>query len=316
MHVLITTPLVRPGEAAPLQRLGATVRFAPYRGPRPPGELEGLLAGADAMIASSDALTAEVLARAPRLKLIARAGVGYDAIDMQAAAERGIAVTVTPGANEHAVADFTLAAMLALLRRVVENDAGVRAGGWSRAVGRDLAGKTVGIVGLGRIGKLVARRLAGFDTHLLAYDPYPDLDFAARHGVQFLALDELLVASDVVTLHVLLTPGTRHLLDARRLALLRPTAYVVNTCRGPVIDEAALAAALRAGRLAGAALDVFEEEPPRGSSILEAPNVLLTPHVAGISVESSARMAAMAVEKVARLLGGEPPLHAVEPFAR
>src|SRR6185437_2280811 len=147
-------------------------------------------------------------------------------------------------ANEHAVADYTLAAMLALLRRVVENHASARAGGWTRAVGTDLAGKTVGIVGLGRIGKLVAQRLAGFEPRLLAYDVAQDRAFAARYAVTYLPLDEMLRAADVVTLHLLLTPQTHHLLDARRLALLKPTAYLVNTCRGPVLDEAALAAAL------------------------------------------------------------------------
>jgi len=228
-----------------------------------------------------------------------------------AARQRGVAVTVTPGANEHAVADYALAAMLGLLRGVVHNHVTTVAGRWDRRPGTDLTGKTVGIVGLGRIGKLVARRLAGFDVRLLAHDVYQDTAFAAQYGVEYLPLDELLAAADVVTFHVLLTPVTTHLLDARRLALMKPGAVVVNTCRGPVIDERALAQALTAGRLAGAALDVFADEPPGNSPILSAPNVLLSPHIAGITIESARRMAEMAIAEVARSLQGLPPLNPV-----
>lgn len=314
MHVLSTSILVPPTDEdllAPLRALGATIEFSPFAGTRAPGELAALLRGADAVLASTDPMAAEVLDQAPRLKLIARVGVGYDTVDVAAAQQRGVAVTVTPGANEHAVADYTLASMLGLLRRVVPNHVGTAAGGWERQAGSDLTGKTVGIVGLGRIGKLVARRLAGFDVRLLAHDVHQDAAFAAQYGLQYVGLDALLAAADIVTLHVLLTAQTRRLLDARRLALLRPSAVVVNTCRGPVIDEHALAAALRTGRLAGAALDVFEEEPPIGSPILTAPNVLLSPHMAGITKESSRRMAEMAVTEVARSLQGLPPLHPV-----
>lgn len=270
---------------------------------------------ADAMLAGNDFMTAEVLDRAPKLKLIARVGVGYDTVDVEAARLRGVAVTVTPGANEHAVADYTLASLLALLRNVVHNHVTTAANQWDRRPGVDLSGKTVGIIGLGRIGKLVARRLSGFDVRLLATDVYPDADFANAYGLQYVALDDLLASADVVTLHVLLTPETRHLLDARRLGLMKPTAVIVNTCRGPVIDEQALATALHAGRVAGAALDVFEEEPPNGSPILTAPNVLLSPHIAGISQEAAQRMAAMAVNEAVRSLKGLPPLHPVRSVA-
>ncbi|HEV7216158.1 MAG TPA: phosphoglycerate dehydrogenase [Chloroflexota bacterium] len=314
MHVLSTSILVPPTDdelLAPLHALGATLEFSPFVGKRAPGELATLLRHTDAMLASTDPMTAEALDQAPRLKLIARVGVGYDTVDVAAARQRGIAVTVTPGANEHAVADYTLASMLALLRRVVSNHITTAAGGWERRPGSDLSGKTVGIVGLGRIGKLVARRLSGFDVRLLAHDVYQDATFAEQYGVQYIALDDLLAAADIVTFHVLLTAQTRHLLDAGRLTLLKPSAVVVNTCRGPVIDELALAAALHAGRLAGAALDVFEEEPPHGSPILAAPNVLLSPHMAGITRESSRRMAAMAIAEVTRSLQGIPPLHPV-----
>lgn len=314
MHVLSTSLLIPPADGelvAPLRAIGATLESSPFRGRRSPGELEALLRPTAVMLAGTDPITDDVLAQAPLLKLIARVGVGYDAIDIAAARRRGVAVTVTPGANEHAVADYTLASMLALLRGVVHNHDTTAAGHWDRRPGTDLSGKTVGIVGLGRIGKLVARRLTGFDVRLLAADLYPDAAFAAQYNVAYLALDELLATADVITFHVLLTAETRHLLNARRLALLKPTAYIVNTCRGPVIDERALARALAAGRLAGAALDVFEEEPPHDSPILSAPNVLLSPHIAGISRESARSMAAMAVTEAVRALQGLPPLHPV-----
>jgi D-3-phosphoglycerate dehydrogenase len=318
MHVLITSMLIPPTDAAllePLRRLGATFQYSPFPGRRTPDEMAALLREADAMLAGTDPITSAVLDQAAKLKLIARVGVGYDAIDIDAARRHGVTVTVTPGANEQTVADYTLAALLALLRGVVPNHRTTQSGQWERLPGVDLAGKTVGIIGLGRIGKLVARRLAGFDTQLLAHDLYRDPAFAGQFGVQYLSLDDLLARADAVTLHVLLTPETYHLLDAGRLALMKPGAVVVNTCRGPVIDEVALAAALRAGRLAGAALDVFEEEPPRNSPILSAPNVLLSPHIAGISRESSRRMGEMAVAEVARSLQGLAPLHPVVPPA-
>jgi phosphoglycerate dehydrogenase-like enzyme len=314
MHVLSTSMLIPPTDndlVAPIHSLGATLEFSPFPGRRAPGELASLLSNADAMLASTDPMTAEVMDEAPRLKLIARVGVGYDTVDVAAAHQRGVAVTVTPGANEHAVADYALASMLGLLRGVVHNHVATAAGRWDRRPGTDLTGKTVGIVGLGRIGKLVARRLAGFDVRLLAHDVYQDTAFAAQYGVQYLPLDDLLVDADVVTFHVLLTPATTHLLDARRLATMKPNAVIVNTCRGPVIDERALAQALTAGRLAGAALDVFADEPPGNSPILSAPNVLLSPHIAGITIESARRMAEMAIAEVARSLQGLPPLHPV-----
>lgn len=314
MQVLVTSMLIAQDNAAllaPLTRLGATLRFSPFPGRRAPGELAALLADADAMLAGTDPVTEDVLAQTSRLKLIARVGVGYDAIDIEAARRHGVVVSVTPSANEITVADYALAAMLALLRHVVHSHVTTQAGKWDRRGGTDLAGKTIGIIGLGRIGKLVARRLAGFDTRLLAYDLYQDAAFAAQYGVTYMDLDALLAEADVVTLHLLLNPSTRHLLDASRLARMKRGAFLVNTCRGPVVDEHALAAALAAGQLGGAALDVFEEEPPSDSPILQAPNVLLSPHIAGISAESSQRMAEMAIAEVARVLQGQAPLHPV-----
>jgi phosphoglycerate dehydrogenase-like enzyme len=272
-----------------------------------------LLPGVAATVASVEPYTRRVLAAADALTIIARVGVGYDAIDLAAATERGVAVTTTPGANDRAVADYAFALILALGRAVLANHEQVRAGRWERVVGPDIAGATLGIVGTGAIGKGVARRARGFDMRILAYDIAPDAAFAAEAGVAYRPLEALLAEADFVTLHTPLFPSTRNLIDAERLALMKPTAYLVNTSRGGIVDEAALADALRAGRLAGAALDVFEREPPWGSPILAAPNLLVSPHVAGISAGSREAMLTMACRSIVQRLRGERPDGLVNP---
>jgi D-3-phosphoglycerate dehydrogenase / 2-oxoglutarate reductase len=219
--------------------------------------------------------------------------------------ELGVRIVTTPGANEATVADHALAMMLALLRRVPEHDAGVRRGEWNRTgphTPRLLHGATVGIVGFGHIGRLVAKRLAGFDVRVLAHDPA----VTTADGVELVPLDELLRASDVVTLHVPLIAATRRLIGAPQLALLPPGAVLVNTSRGPVVDQGALLDALRSGALAGAALDVFEEEPPPATSPLFAlPNVILSPHIGGLSTASVTEMTMRCARGVVAVLRGE-----------
>ena len=192
-------------------------------------------------------------------------------------------MTTTPGTNERAVADFAFGLILTVARAIPANIANVKAGRWERVVGPDVAHATLGIVGLGLIGKEVARRAHGFDMRILAYDVFRDEAFAEQYGVEYRELDDVLAEADYVTVHVPLMPQTRNLLDAGRLARLKPTAYVVNTARGGTVDEAALYEALTSGRLAGAALDVFGVEPAWGNPLLELPNVVATPHVAGIA---------------------------------
>jgi phosphoglycerate dehydrogenase-like enzyme len=296
-----------------LRDQGLTVRLANERGGRGEEDLLRLLPGVAATIASTEPYTRRVLARADALRIIARTGVGFDAIDVAAATEHEVAVTTTPGTNERAVADYTMGLLLALARQIPANVANVRAGTWQTEIGPDVGGATLGIVGLGLIGRAVARRARGFDMRVLAFDVQPDANFAAANGIEVAPLEAVLAEADFVTLHVPLMAATRHLLNADRLALMKPGAYLVNTSRGGVVDEAALAAALATGRLAGAALDVFEREPPWGSPLLTAPNLLASPHVAGISHGSREAMVRMACRSVVQRLRGEAPMGLVNP---
>lgn len=303
--VLVTFPdfdTADPSVGGVITGAGLALRMAPKFGPRSTTELAGMLDGVVGAIVSTDPFTADVLRGAPSLRVIARTGVGYDTIDMAVATALGIQVVTTPGANENAVADHTLGLLLALLRRIPELDADARAGGWSRTgahLPRQLAGSTVGVVGFGGIGRQVARRLDGFGVELLVHDPM----LPAGGPVESTPLDELLRRSDVVTLHCPLLPETRGLIGARALSLMRPHAVLVNTSRGPVVDEPALVAALQAGQVAGAALDVFLEEPPAGSPLLSMPNVVVSPHNGGlsdVSITEMTRRCAEAVVAVAR----------------
>jgi phosphoglycerate dehydrogenase-like enzyme len=296
-----------------LRRAGLTPRLEAKRGARSATEMPGLLAGAVAAIVSTDPFDAQVLAASPDLRVIARVGVGVDSIDVDAATVHGIAVTITPGANEATVADHTVGLMLAVLRRVCEHDGGVRRGRWNRTGEHTpwlLSGSTVGLVGFGHIGRTVARRLAGFDVRVLAADPIAPRDAA----VAAVSLDELLAVSDVVSLHVPLQPGTRGLIGARELALMPSHAILVNTARGGIVDEDALVRALDRGRLRGAALDVFEEEPPRASGLLALPNVVLSPHNAGLSIPSIEEMTRRATSSVIEVMRGAVPEHLANPL--
>ena len=274
-----------------------------------PEELAERLREADAMVCQlTDPIPAALLDRAQRLRIVANIAVGYDNIDVAAATARGILVTNTPGVLTESTADFTFALLLATARRVVEADRFVRDDRWRAwqidlLCGTDVHGKTLGIVGMGRIGQAVARRAAGFGMCVLYAHPR-DVDAGLGRRV---GLDELLAQSDFVTLHVPLRDSTRHLLGASELARLRPHALLINTARGPIVDEAALLAALREGRLAGAGLDVFEREPQLTPGLAELANVVLAPHLASATVETRTRMCTMAAENVVAGLRGERP---------
>jgi phosphoglycerate dehydrogenase-like enzyme len=290
-----------------LQAAGCRVRLEPKRGARSPADLARLLGGAAAAIVSTDPFNREVIEAVPDLRVIARVGVGFDSIDISAATEAGIVVTITPGANESTVADHTVAMALSLLRRLGDQDTAIRAGEWRRT-GKDLAGTlsgaTVGLIGYGHIGQLVAERLRPFGAEIVAYDPHARGD----DDVTLVELDELLRRSQVVSVHCPLLPETRGLIGAEELALMQPDAILLNTARGEIVDEAALISALRKGELRGAGLDVFEQEPPASDSPLrELPNVLLSPHNAGLSQHSVAEMTRRATSSVIDVLGGRVP---------
>jgi D-3-phosphoglycerate dehydrogenase len=315
-RVLITTYYLRPGHAVDrhLQQAGIETVFSPWRGDRTEDEMIELLHGIDGTIASSDPFTARVLNAADRLKVIARTGAGYDAVDVQAASARKIAVCTTPGANRHAVAEWAITLMLMLARKALDNLAEVRKGGWTRHEGVDLAGKTLGIIGLGTIGREVAQRMRAFEMRILAADPVQNPQFAEEHGITYVSVDELLRESDFVTIHALMSPENKHLINAERLALMKPTAYLINTGRGGIIDGKALYQALKEKRIAGAGLDVFEEEPlPADSPLRELDNLLMSPHAAGSTADARQLSPFMAADDVIRVLRGERPLYPVNP---
>jgi phosphoglycerate dehydrogenase-like enzyme len=254
-------------------------------------------------IVSTDPFDRSVFDAAPRLRAIARVGVGIDSIDIEAATEAGVAVTTTPGANKQTVADHTLALMLAAVRRVTENDASVRRGEWDRAGALtpwDLNGRTVGIVGLGDIGTTVAQRLGGFGVRLLVSDP----EASWRDDCELVDLEDLLERADIVTLHVPLRDSTRHLIGAPELERMDGETILVNTSRGGLIDEPALIHALSCNLLRAAALDVFDDEPPLSDELRRLPNVVLSPHIAGLSHASIAAMTRQATKSILDTLAG------------
>ena len=315
-RVLITSIFLRPDDDVDrrLREAGFETTHHPLTGKRSEEELIALLQGVDGAIVSVDPFTARVLDAAPQLKVISRTGVGYDAIDVNAATARGVMVTTTPGVNRDAVADLAFALILCCARKLPENLAEVRRGGWKRHEGVDLAGKTLGIIGLGTIGKEVAQRAKAFKMRIVAYDVAQELPFAEATGIAYVPLAELLRRSDFVSIHCFLNETTRHLINAERLALMKPTAYLVNTARGGLVDTQALCRALREKRLAGAALDVMEEEPlPADSPLRAFDNVYLTPHAAGSTADARVRSGSVAAENLIRGLRGERPEGIVNP---
>lgn len=316
-RVVVTYPGYDPADertAGALRAAGLEVRVEPRTGERRPEEVIAFMRDAAAGIVSTDPFDEGVLRACGGLRVLARVGVGVDTIDVDAATRAGVAVTVTPELNTECVADHAVALMLGCLRRLQENDAAIRRGEWTRGgplIGRDVARSTVGLVGLGRAGRAVARRLAGFGLRMLGHDPVG----ADVPHVERVPLDELLAASDVVSLHLPLSGATAGLIGERELRLMRHGSFLVNTARGPLVDEAALVRALQDGRLAGAGLDVFEREPPRDSPLLDMPQVILSPHVAGIGVDTQQAMLEMAVRSVLDVLAGREPDGLLNPQA-
>jgi len=278
-------------------------------------DLIASLGDVDALIVRSETkVTAAVLAAAPRLQVVGRAGVGVDNIDVPAATAHGVYVVNAPLGNVTAAAEHALTLALALMRHVVDADQSVRRGEWTRSafIGRELRGKTLGLVGIGRVGSLVARRAAAFEMRVIASDPYATESAARAAGVTLVDLETVLRESDVISLHTPLTPQTRDLIDAKALATLKPTAILVNCSRGEIVDLDAVAAALQAGTLGGAALDVFATEPLAADApIRSAPHTLLTPHLAGSTVEAQTNVAVDVVRQILDVLDGRPASAAV-----
>ena len=262
----------------------------------------------DAAIAhNADQWTARVIQAAPNLKVIARTGVGFENVDIHAARRHGIVVATTPGSNSEAVADLTFAMMLALSRKLLANDALLKQGIWDPLLGNDLHFKTVGVLGLGRVGRAVARRATAFRMNVLGHDPFVNPQEVVEAEVRAVAPDELYRTSDFVTLHLPSTPETTGMINAHVLGLMKTSAFILNTARGSLIDEEALGDALRSGRIAGAGLDVFSTEPASNSPLARLPNVLASPHVAGNTEETMQLTGAMAVDNALAVIDGSWP---------
>ncbi|HZR21042.1 MAG TPA: phosphoglycerate dehydrogenase [Verrucomicrobiae bacterium] len=298
-----------------LREAGCELTLPPRFGPYGAEELLPLLRGHQAVLASMDKFTAEVLAspETAQLKIISRWGVGYDAIDIPAASGQGVVVAYTPGLLNETVADFAFALLLSMARRVHLGHASMSQGKWEAVWGTDVFGKTLGILGYGRIGQAMARRATGFNMRLLAHD----IRFEPNNGeprINYVSLDELLAESDFLSLHAALTGENRGLIGEAQLRRMKPTAYLINTARGALVEERALARALMEKWIAGAALDTFTVEPlPATHPLRSAPNLLLTPHLASFARETGERVSLCAAQAIVDLMQGRKPHFVVDP---
>jgi D-3-phosphoglycerate dehydrogenase len=286
------------------------------RGPLPEARMLELVGDVDALLCGDDAITRAVLLKSlPRLKVVSKYGIGLDKVDLPAATELKIPVCFTPGANHCAVAEQTFLLLLALEKNFLFAVDASRQGQWKRKTGHEIMGKTLGIIGLGRIGKEVAIRARAFGLTTVGYDIYWDAAFAAGHGVQRAAtVHEIFAAADYITLHTNLTPETRHLINAASIAKMKQGVIVLNCARGEIVNTKDMAAALRSGRVAGYGADVLDQEPPPPDHpLLREPNCIVTPHVSSRTFESVQRQATMAVQNLIAVLDGQKPLAQANP---
>jgi phosphoglycerate dehydrogenase-like enzyme len=315
--VITAPPMEKVGQKAValLKEAGCEVLSSPISGSPSGEEVLKVIKDADAVIAGVEKYSADTFGapETKKLKLISRWGVGYDTIDVPAATEHGVLITYTPGMTDESVADYTFAMLLALVRNIAAGDASMRKGLWHPQWGHDMNGKTLGILGYGRIGRAVARRAIGFGLKLIAYDPHFPSG-TDSNGTKFVTLEELLSQSDYLSLHAALTASTRGLIGEEQLRKMKCSAYLINAARGPLIDEKALLHALGEGWIAGAALDVFTEEPlPADHPFRRAPNLLLSPHQASSSYESGELISLATVQAVLDLMAGTKPKMPLNP---
>jgi D-3-phosphoglycerate dehydrogenase len=309
MRVLVAESIAAEGIEALRSRHQVDVRTG-----LSPADLRAALPEYDALVVRSQVnVDAETIAAGSRLQVIGRAGVGVDNVDLEAATRAGVTVVNAPTGNTIAAAEHTLALLFAVARRIAAADASVRAGEWKRSQfqGMELRGRTLGIVGLGKIGLAIADRARALEMPLLGVDPYVAGEQAALHGVTLVDLETLLASSDVITVHVPLTRATTKLIDAKAMASMKPGAIVLNVARGGIVDESALAEALRSGHLGGAGIDVFLHEPPTGSPLLDAPNVVVTPHLGASTAEAQVAVAEEVAGQVLDVLDGRAARYAV-----
>ncbi|MBU1102374.1 D-glycerate dehydrogenase [Patescibacteria group bacterium] len=303
-----------------LKEAGFEVEVSDFDGVLPRKQLLERVRGVDAILfLLTDKMDAEVMkAAGPQLKIIANYAVGIDNINLKDAASHNVIVTNTPGVLTESVAEHAMALIFALAHRIVESDQYMRDGkyvGWAPMLflGNDLVGKTLGLVGLGRIGEAVAKRMTdGFEMKILYYDVRRNEEAEQKYKLEYRDLESLLKDSDFVSIHVPLTPETKHLINAERLKMMKKTAYLINTSRGPVVDETALVEALKSGEIKGAALDVYEQEPKMAPGLAELPNTVLTPHTASATEETRGAMSELAAKNIIAVLNGEAPITPVK----
>lgn len=309
MKVLVADPLASEGLDVLRRQVEVDVRTK-----MKPEELISIIGDYEAIIVRSETrVTREVIEAGTKLQVIARAGVGIDNVDVDAATQRGVVVVNAPTANTMAAAEHTVAMMLALARHIPQAHANLSGGAWMRQnfVGVELRNKTLGIIGLGNVGSEVARRVQGFRMKVIAYDPFVSPEYARNLRVELVSFEKLLVDSDFITLHLPLTAQSRNIIGAKELSLVKPNVRIINCARGGLIDEQALSQAIDEGLVAGAALDVFAQEPPPDSPLMKSPKVIVTPHLAASTAEAQTSVAIDAAEQVLAVLNGQPARYAV-----
>ena len=297
-----------------LSKIGAEIHLA--KDATPQAILE-VARNADGVLVTYAKVPAEMIGQMPRCRVISRFGIGVDNVDIPAATAAGIVVTKVPDYCLDEVSDHAMALLLAVVRKIAFANARVQAGRWEMPAVvpiHRLRGRVLGLVGFGRIPQLVAPKAKAFGMRVVTYDPYIPAEILKREGAESVSFDELVKTSDYISIHAPLMPETRHLFNAEAFAKMKPTAYLVNTARGPIVDPTALAAALDKGQLAGAALDVMETEPPTGSPLLGRDNVIVTPHTSFYSEESLVELQTKAAEEVVRVLSGQAPRNPVNPY--
>jgi len=299
-----------------LEQAGFTVEEKDYDrvSPAQEDEMCRVIQGADVIVVTAMfPATRKIIMSADRLKMIAIRSAGFEGSDLKAATEKGVVVTCNPGSNASSVADMAIGLMLAVSRQIVKKDREMRKGLYNRGGGEDLFRKTVGIIGLGNIGKRLAMRLQGFEVKIIANDIVDYPEFKKKYNIPYHSKEDLLRMADFVTLHVPLDDSTRMMIGEERLKRMKPTAFLINTARGEIVDEQALYKALTKGWIAGAALDVYHEEPPKFRALIELENVVCTPHSAGLGREASYAMAMETVKKIITLFDGKDPDNVLNP---
>ena len=310
MKILVTPTSFKPSKSGValelLRSFSQDLIFNPMERPLTEDELIPLLSGCNGLIAGVDFITRKVIENAPTLKVISRYGVGVDRVDLVAAKEKNIVVCNTPGANANAAADLTFALLLCLARKIHLLNQKTKEGEWPRSSGFELYGKTIGIIGLGAVGKAVAKRASGFSMKVMAFDPAVDLDYVTKNNIIAADFLDIIEKADIVTLHVPLNNETRNIISKEIMGKMKEGAVILNTSRGGLIDENAAYELLKTGRLAGLGLDTFEKEPPGNSKLFSLDNVVVTPHTGAHTNEAVSAMAEMSVKNLMDVLSGKP----------